>query len=515
MLKKLRIGVSVSLFVLITLYFFDFAGLLPDPKFSWLTKMQFVPALLALNGVVLAIVLFVSVLFGRIYCSSVCPMGIYQDLVGWISRRRLFHRKRKKRYTFHAPKNILRWGVLGITIVAFFAGFTLLLGLIDPYSAYGRAITSTFRPVYMGANNLLEFIFSHFGNYTFYKTEVYVLNAGVLFVGIITLLAIGYLAWRSGRTYCNTICPVGTVLGFVSKFALFKIKINTTACTNCGSCATVCKASCIDVKTHRIDYSRCVDCFNCLESCSTHALSFKLPLHLDKKKEDLTPAVDSDKRKFLLTGVTTALVVPAVFAENKIAGFTGDAKHLRQHPICPPGAKSAEHLSKHCTSCHLCISRCPSKVIKPAFLEYGIKGFMQPMMDYQHGFCNYNCTICSTVCPSKALSPLTQEEKHKTQIGRVTFHEEICVVHTDGTNCGACAEHCPTQAVTMIPYVGHEGLTIPFINPDICVGCGGCEYICPVRPYRAIHVEGNAVHIQRKEFKEEKKKEVVIDDFGF
>lgn len=107
------------------------------------------------------------------------------------------------------------------------------------------------------------------------------------------------------------------------------------------------------------------------------------------------------------------------------------------------------------------------------------------------------------------------EEKHMTQIGRVTFHEDICVVHTEGTNCGACAEHCPTQAVTMIPYEGHEGLTIPFITPDICVGCGGCEYICPVRPYRAIYVEGNKEHEQRKAFKEEKKDDVVIDGFGF
>ena len=224
---------------------------------------------------------------------------------------------------------------------------------------------------------------------------------------------------------------------------------------------------------------------------------------------------DKNKRQVLFAGLTTAIAVPAAYAQNKAAELTGNDKYIRKNAICPPGAISAEHLLEHCTACHLCISRCPSKVIKPAFMEYGLGGMMQPMMTYDKGFCNYNCTVCSDVCPSHALKSLTMEEKHMTQIGRVTFHEDICVVHTEGTNCGACAEHCPTQAVTMIPYEGHEGLTIPFITPDICVGCGGCEYICPVRPYRAIYVEGNKEHKQRKAFKEEKKEDVVIDGFGF
>ncbi|WP_080904862.1 4Fe-4S dicluster domain-containing protein [Parabacteroides sp. Marseille-P3160] len=513
MLKKLRIAISTLLLGLVTFYFLDFASLLPDHSFGWLAKIQFVPALLALNGVVVAVIIILTVLFGRIYCSSVCPMGIFQDIVAWFSRRKIFHKKRKKRYKYHPAKNILRWSVLGITVLAFIGGFTVLLGLIDPYSAYGRAVTALFRPVYMEGNNLLESIFTRFNNYSFYKVEIVLLSLSALIVGAATLLIIGYLAWKQGRTYCNTICPVGTVLGFLSRFSLFKVKINLSACTNCGSCAMVCKASCIDVKNHQIDYSRCVDCFNCLESCSTHALGYRLPV--GSKENPTKSQPDPQKRRFLLTGLATAFTIPAALAKDKLAAATGDSNHIRKNPICPPGAQSMEHLSKHCTACHLCISRCPSKVIKPAFLEYGLKGFMQPTMTYEKGFCNYNCTICSEVCPSKALSPLTQEEKHKTQIGRVTFHEEICVVHTEGTNCGACAEHCPTQAVTMIPYAKKEGLTIPFINPEICVGCGGCEYICPVRPYRAIHVEGNDVHQQRKEFKEEKKKEVVIDDFGF
>ena len=108
---------------------------------------------------------------------------------------------------------------------------------------------------------------------------------------------------------------------------------------------------------------------------------------------------------------------------------------------------------------------------------------------------------------------LAVEEKHRTQMGRVVFVEDICIVHTEGTNCGACSEHCPTQAVKMVPY--KDGLTIPLIDPDICVGCGGCEFICPVRPYRAIYVEGNAIHQEAKAFIDEKQEDIKIDDFGF
>jgi len=222
-----------------------------------------------------------------------------------------------------------------------------------------------------------------------------------------------------------------------------------------------------------------------------------------------THSIDSNRRKFLFTGLTALIAAPSAFAKD----LTGEKPPTRQMPISPPGALATRHLLKHCTSCHLCISKCPSKVLKPAFMEYGIGGIMQPLMSFERGFCNFNCTTCSTVCPNHALKPLTKEAKRKTQVGYVVFIEDICIVHTKGRNCGACAEHCPTQAVKMIPYKG--GLTIPKINTEICVGCGGCEFICPVTPYKAIYVEGNAVHKEAQPFITETKEDIDIDDFGF
>jgi len=512
MLKKLRVGIAVIFFAILTFFFLDFRAVLPD-SFHWMAHLQVVPAIM---GASIGIIIFLAILtflFGRVYCSTICPMGIYQDIVAWISKKTA---KKKKRYTYSKPKNILRGVFLIIAIISPIIGLTFLLGLVDPYSAFGRIVTNMFKPLYMAGNNVLESIFTGFGNYTFYKVDVAVMSISSLIIALVTFFAIGFFAWKYGRTYCNTICPVGTLLGLISKFSLFRVRIDADKCNACGACAMKCKASCIDTRNHTVDNSRCVDCFNCLGSCKKGALVFA-PF---KKKRVVSvndpQSVDTNKRQFLTTAITTAVTVPTVMAQDKINDLLTDKEIVkRQTPISPPGALSTDHLLHHCTSCHLCISRCPSNVIKPAFMEYGLGGIMQPVMTYEKGFCNYNCTVCTDVCPNRALVKLEMEEKHMTQIGRVHFVPGICVVVTDKNNCGACAEHCPTQAVTMIPYDGGEGLTIPHINPDICVGCGGCEFICPVRPNRAIFVEGNKVHQKREAFKEEKQEDIIIDDFGF
>lgn len=503
MLKKIRVAISILLFALITFYFLDFSGLVPE-NINWLTRLQFIPALFAFNIVVLLVLGILTWLFGRIYCSSLCPMGVFQDIASWLAKRTA---KKKKRYKFSKANNILRWSVLGVAALGVVFGFTLFTGLIDPYSAYGRIAANLFRPLYLAGNNLLEVVFTSFGNHTFYKTDIFISSVFAFSVSILTFLVIGFLAWKNGRTYCNTICPVGTILGFISKYSLFKIRIDTSKCNACGSCERTCKASCIQSKQHFIDSSRCVNCFNCINSCHEKAISFS-PVATKKEK-----TVDMEKRRFLTVAALTAATAPVALAKEKTAAITGVKNHMRQQAIAPPGAVSVEHLLSHCTSCHLCISKCPSHVLKPAFMEYGLGGIMQPTVYFEKGYCNFDCTVCADVCPNGAIKPLTKEEKHLTQGGYVVFQEDICVVHTDGTNCGACSEHCPTQAVTMIPY--KNGLTIPHIETEICVGCGGCEFICPVRPHRAIYVEGHAVQMQAMPFDKGEKVEIEIDGFGF
>lgn len=503
MLKKIRVGVSILFFTLITLYFLDFAGWLPN----WLhvlAEIQFIPALLALNIVVIIFLTIITLVFGRVYCSSVCPMGVYQDIVAWFSKR--FNKKKK--YTFSKAKNILRWMTLIAALVAFPFGFTFLLGLLDPYGAYGRIVTHLFRPAYLLGNNLLEKIFTSFDNHTFYQVGIYSLGIFSTVVALFTLVGIGVLAWRNGRTYCNTLCPVGTILGFLNEYALFKLQFDEK-CTECGVCAKKCKASCIDYKSRRIDYSRCVNCFNCMEACQFDAMTYRFLLSKNPRKP-ATEEVDASKRRFLSAVAVAGWAATKVTAQN--IPLLKKRAIQRQTPIAPPGAKTVEKFQSKCISCHLCVSKCPSHVLKPAFNEYGLSGVMQPMLYFDKGFCNYDCTRCTEVCPTGALTTLTKEKKHHNQMGQVRYVRENCIVYTDETQCGACSEHCPTQAVFMVPYKGD--LTIPNTNVNICVGCGGCEYVCPAKPHKAIYVEGLKKH-QTLTFKKEIKKEEKIEDFGF
>ena len=539
MLKKIRIVFSLILFTLITLYFLDFREFLPD-RLSFLVEIQFIPALLALNTAILGFLVVLTLLFGRVYCSSICPMGVYQDIVSWFSKR--FHKKKK--YKYSKAKTLLRWGVLAGTVIAFFFGFTFLLGLLDPYGIYGRIVTHLFRPAYLAGNNLLEVIFTSFNRYTFYKVSIYTLSVFSLVMALMTLLVIGYLAWHNGRTWCNTICPVGTALGFLSKLSFFKVRFVDEKCNMCGLCSMKCKAACIDSKNKQVDYSRCINCFNCIESCNRNAMKYAFALPHNKKDPvvkgtERLPTytylkdekqVNESKRRFLSASLVTGLAagnLVAQMASDSI--FPEDTSNLlaledtsgdllpkrsfkRQTPVAPPGTPTFDHLREKCISCHLCVSKCPSHVIKPAFLEYGLGGMMQPKLYFDHGFCNYDCTICGEVCPTGAILPLSKEEKNHTQMGQVQLIIENCIVYYDETSCGACSEHCPTQAVRMIPYKGH--LTIPEIEPEICVGCGGCEYVCPAIPYKAIYVEGlesqNNIEIEHDEVED-----ITIDDFGF
>lgn len=503
MLRKTRISAALIMLFLITFYFVDFAGLLPF-KTQLLTTIQLVPALLALNIGVIVVLLLLTLLFGRVYCSVICPLGIWQDVVEYMAK--LFNKRKK--YKFLPAKNILRYGLLTVTIVVFFFGFTFLLSLLEPYSIYGRIASNILRPVYLEGNNLLAGILGRFNNYSLYMMDVTIRSMLSFIVALLSLLIISFLGYKYGRLYCNTICPVGSLLGLVSKFSLFKIQINENACNSCGACATKCKASCINSKEHKIDYSRCVACFNCLPVCKQKALKFTYSFSSDKKESEH----NSSRRTFIAFTGAGLVTFPIAKAQDTIALLSNKKAYKQQHPLSPPGSVSAEHLQNHCTACHLCVSRCPSHILKPAFTEYGLSGMMQPLMNFDKGFCNFDCTVCSHTCPNGAILPLTKEEKHLTQMGRVVYTMKNCIVYTDNTDCGACSEHCPTQAVMMIPY--KDGLTIPSVNPDICVGCGGCEYVCPAEP-KAINVEGNVIHQKAKPFIEEKGKKVEIDNFGF
>ena len=491
MLRKVRITIAVVFFVLITLLFLDFSGTL-HAWFGWLAKIQFLPALLAVNAGVVALLVVLTLLFGRIYCSVICPLGVFQDIVSYLSAKRT-----KNRFRYSPAHSWLRYGILALFVIALIAGVGSFVALLAPYSSYGRIVSNLFAPLGYWVNNLLAYGAERAGSYAFYSVDVWIKSIATFVIAAATFVLIVVLAWRNGRTYCNTICPVGTVLGFLSRFSLFRPVIDTTKCNGCGRCARNCKASCIDPKAHRIDYSRCVACMDCLEKCSQHAISYRIPKapKTVSQPHSETPA-DGSRRRFLSLTALLA-TTPLLEAQGKVDGGLAvieDKKvPLRATRIVPAGAGSLRNMERHCTACQLCVSVCPNGVLRPS---RRLTSLMQPEMSYERGYCRPECTKCSEVCPAGAIRPVTAAEKSAVQIGHAVWVKENCIPLTDGVDCGNCARHCPAGAIQMVASdtAIPDSPKIPVVDTERCIGCGACENLCPARPFSAIYVEGHAVH---------------------
>ena len=485
MLRKIRIIAAALCFTLITLLFLDFTGTI-HAWFGWLAKIQFLPAVLALNVGVIVVLVALTLLFGRVYCSVICPLGVMQDVISWFAGRR-----KKNRFSYSPAKNWLRYAVLAVFVATLVAGFGAVALLVAPYSAFGRIAQNLFSPIWKWGNNLLAYIAERVDSYAFYSTEVVVGSWATFAVAAATLIIVGILAWRNGRTYCNTICPVGTVLGVLSRFSLFKPGIDTEKCIDCKLCARKCKAACIDTKNHEIDYSRCVVCMDCLESCSKGAIKYTI------RKSSSKPApADTSRRNFIVSaGLLAASAAKA--QEMKLDGgyatIIDKEKPFKNRALTPPGSLSARNMAAHCTGCQLCVAVCPTQVLRPSA---DLTTFMQPEMSYEKGHCRPECNKCSQVCPTGAINPITVEEKSSIQVGHAEWNRKNCIVLTDDVDCGNCERHCPTGAITMIlsDYRDLKSRKIPSINKHLCIGCGACENLCPSRPFSAIYVKGYPNH---------------------
>lgn len=499
MLRKIRLTLAVVFFAIITLLFLDFTGTI-HAWFGWMAKIQFLPAVLALNVGIIVLLILLTLVFGRVYCSVICPMGVFQDVISWLSGQR---KKKKYRFSYSPAKNILRYTVLTLFVIAVIAGIGSFVALLAPYSSYGRIANNLFAPIYQWGNNVFAYFAERAESYAFYETSVWMKSLPTFIIAVVTFIAIVVLAWRNGRTYCNTICPVGTVLGFLSRFALFRISIDTEKCNACGLCSRKCKAACIDGKRHTVDYSRCVACMDCLDTCKHGAISYRwFKQETQTKNAEQTRSVDKEqineaRRSFLTATAILATATTLKAQEKKVDGGLAaiEDKKIpkRATPILPPGALSARDFARHCTACQLCVSVCPNEVLRPST---DLMKLMQPEMSYERGYCRPECTKCGEVCPAGAIHPITAADKSATQIGHAVWIKKNCIPLTDGVECGNCARHCPAGAIQMVPSdpQQEDSPKIPVVNTERCIGCGACENLCPARPFSAIYVEGHEMH---------------------
>ena len=505
--KKIRIAISLLFFLPIFLFFIDFTGKLP-PYLHQLLSIQWIPSLLSFNMVLLGILLVLSLLLGRFYCSSICPLGILQDIIAW--KASFFRKKKNNRFHYRKPQNILRYSILGLTLLMLILGSNFLVLLLDPYSNFGRICAQIIKPILIFANNSIANATSNMGNYTFHEVNQGAFVPIAFSISLFFVIIITVLSWSKGRLYCNTICPVGSGLGLISKISLFKIGFDESTCNKCGLCEQQCKSECIDSKNSTVDDTRCVSCFNCFSVCKKGGVKYEYRYNKSAPQASETSS-NASRRTFLFT--SGAILATAAFAAPKKILSKNDLI-LDRKPIMPPGAFDRNHFNSHCTGCQLCVSKCPMQVLKPASLQYGIQGITQAHLVFStEVFCSFDCNICSTICPTGALKPLELNDKKRTQLGIAKFRKNKCEVYVHEKDCGACSEHCPTQAVHMIPY--KNGLTIPEVTENLCIGCGACESICPVHPYPSIYVEGAEKQTLAVKPKEAEKFNKKVNDLGF
>mgnify|MGYP002515934849 CR=1 FL=1 len=522
MLRKVRIVLATIFFIDVTLLFLDFTGVL-HLYLGWMAKIQFIPAVLALNFGIVAGLLLLTLLFGRVYCSVICPLGVMQDIISWI------HGKAKKknlyRFKYRRPLTALRYTVLVAFIAAMALGVTSIAALIAPYSAYGRIATELFAPVYRGCNNLLSMIAEHFDSYAFYSTDVWIKSVPTFIAAVVTFVLLATLSWKWGRIWCNSVCPVGSLLGLVSSFSLFAPIIDKGKCRNCGLCGRRCKSSCIDTSNHRIDYSRCVACMDCISTCRDGAIKYRfrygkkpVPAEADGNGVGSEAAnttgtrvtagspANGTRREFIKA---TAVAVGAAVATEALRPVEAAAQQMkvdgglitlpqkkvphRETPLKPAGSGSLKQFTDHCIACQLCVSACPNRVLRPST---ALETLMQPEMSYEKGYCRPECTRCSQVCPAGAIAGVTREEKASIQIGHAVVDYGSCIANVEDKKCGNCARHCPVGAIRLVKKNPDDpdSVRIPSVNEERCIGCGACEYNCPVSPTSAIHVEGHEVH---------------------
>ncbi|MCL2799547.1 MAG: 4Fe-4S binding protein [Endomicrobia bacterium] len=355
--------------------------------------------------VLLAFILIMTFLFGRLYCSALCPLGILQEFIG------VFKKKNSG-----TQKNLFFKYIIAAIVFGTLAGGTAcILRLAEPYTYFGSAFT---------------------------------LSA----LGIIAVIVIIVIIFIKDRFFCTNICPVGTVLGLISKFSVNKIYLQKTTCTSCGICGNICPAGCINTKEKTVDNEICIKCLKCLNVCPVNSVKYAMS---PKEKEEVK--FSPKRRQFVLAVSTVAVFAAAAKAGAVIKKILSEKF---SDVILPPGAWNEERFLNKCLNCNLCVKVCPTNIIKKADAKYGAVS-----IDFSKGFCEFNCIECIKACPAGALQRISLPEKQRMRIAMITPPE---------TEAPKAVEACPTQALVQNPKGAR-----PLFSASRCIGCAACKIKSP------------------------------------
>jgi MauM/NapG family ferredoxin protein len=441
---------------------------------------------------------FLTLVFGRFFCGWICPFGSLQQFFTWLGSR---SRKNKSAYS-HGP---LRWKYLllvALLVASLFS--TQLLGWLDPICLLTRSSSVA---LYPGLNFLVQHSLQAGASGRTLAGKLikplYDLSRAFLLTGkqrtFLMAAGIGWLFFGllllnlyRRRFFCNYLCPLGALYGLLAKYSLFHLPLNPN-CTHCGACANHCTYYGGPEKDYQ--KSECLACMNCLRDCPAAAIDvrFQLPrsgqVPAQAHPKGTDGAVLPQRRKILgAIGCGLALAAMPQIAVNK---------KMRAHPfIRPPGAVAEKDFLRKCVRCGTCQQACPTNAIQPAVFQAGLEGLWTPLLVPVNGYCEYECHRCTQVCPTGAIAKLTLAEKKLFVIGIAVINRNTCYTYADGYNCAVCEEHCPVpdkaikfREVELYNFRGKlKKVKQIYVVPDLCIGCGICENVCPRTDAPAIYV---------------------------
>ncbi len=418
---------------------------------------------------------------GRAFCGYACPMGTLVEMTGGKDRPSRL-RPGARRVLRSLPAFIL----IACAALLLFANSVFLL--FDPLSTLTRSATvllyplldrilrllgdaASLVPPLRGSADAIELALT--GRLVFTHSLVYGLSLGVLAM-FATILGI---SWFEPRMWCRNLCPLGALQGQVARLAPVGRQVDPEKCISCGECAQSCPLDAISEDFLATDTTRCQLGFECADTCPTNAISF------GSRPAKATQGVG--RRAFL--GASAGALVVGFFAYTGLARLARDARLVR-----PPGAPPERDVLALCSRCGQCMKTCPTNVLQPSLAKAGVLGVFTPEMDYRVGYCEWSCAECGRVCPTGAIVPLTLAEKRETIIGRAYIDRDRCLPWADGKTCLVCQELCPlpdkaiaiTETQVRTPAGQSVRLGRPEVIAELCIGCGVCEYYCPV-PYES------------------------------
>jgi len=434
-----------------------------------------------------SITIFLTMILGRVFCGWMCPLGTLNNIVGSLRKRHF----QKTPYQWHKAKYYILFFLIASSI------FTLqLVGIVDPISLVIRSFSLSVHPllnygirgvfdaIYQsnipGLVDVSEFIYSGLKKIFLSFQQPYYLQG--IFVGSLFLSILG-LNLLEKRFWCKYLCPLGALLGLLSRYAFLKRDVSE-GCTSCGTCDTVCQGGALPHKKEDWRKTECLACFNCDDICPANAVS----IGFGKKK---VPSMDLGRRNVVLSLCSGALAVPFLRANPFSKTGYCHSKLLR-----PPGSLEETEFLKRCIKCGECMKVCITNGLQPTLLEAGLEGIWSPRLIPRIGYCEYRCTLCGQVCPTGAIQRLPLEEKMKVRIGLAMIDKGRCLPHAHATPCIVCEEVCPTpkKAIwfeeTVVKDRNGRAITVkqPRVDLELCIGCGICEAKCPVGAQPAIYV---------------------------